>query len=182
MQSCLNLAASFQRLLPAVSVSNRKTALQTGEQFFVRPSIHKQVHPKPMQRRPQHHKYVPDKVRSLGVLHKWDHAKRVNDTAAHDHFEKRFVISEPARNEHDCAPSDNEIQCVVYRPESSRSEYTYDGYPRYNERPLHTEKHNPQGIAPVHKIQRRKCSAYQKVYRRIIKPSPYTLHRKPRFV
>lgn len=68
-----------------------------------------------MQRSPQHHKDMPDKVRPLGVLHKWNHAERIDNTTAHDPSQKRLVISEPAWNEHDGAP----IPWVTAFPTSS---------------------------------------------------------------
>ena len=128
-----------------------------------------------MQRGPQHHKDMPDKVRPLGVLHKWNHAKRIDNTSAHDPSQKRLVISEPARNEHDSAPSDDEVQRIVYRSEPARAEHTYDGDPRYNKCPLHTEQHYSKHISPVHKVQWSKCSAYQQIYRGIVKSSPSSL-------
>ena len=95
-----------------------------------------------MQRSPQHHKDMPDKVHPLGVLHKWNHAERIDNTTAHDPSQKRLVISEPVWNEHDGAPSDDEVQRIsVSRGNLAWSEHTYDGDPRYDERPLHTEQH-----------------------------------------
>ena len=135
-----------------------------------------------MQRSPQHHKDMPDKVRSLGVLHKWNHAQRIDNATAHDPSQKRLVISEPARNEHDSTPSDDEVQRIVYRSEPSRSEHTYDGDSRYDKCPLHTEQHYSKHISPVHKVQRRKCSAYQQIYRGIVKSSPEPLDCQTGFV
>ena len=80
-----------------------------------------------MQRSPQHHKDMPDKVHPLAVLHKWNHAERIDNTTAHDPSQKRLVISEPVWNEHDGAPSDDEVQRIVYRSEPAWSEHTYDG-------------------------------------------------------
>ena len=128
-----------------------------------------------MQRSPQHHKDMPDKVHPLGILHKWNHAERIDNTTAHDPSQKRLVISEPVWNEHDGAPSDDEVQRIVYRSEPAWSEHTYDGDPRYDERPLHTEQHYSKHIFPVHKVHRSKCSAYQQIYRGIVKSSPDTL-------
>ena len=137
--------------------------------------IHIKVHSKPMQRSPQHHKDMPDKVHPLAVLHKWNHAERIDNTTAHDPSQKRLVISEPVWNEHDGAPSDDEVQRIVYRSEPAWSEHTYDGDPRYDKRPLHTEQHYSKHIFPVHKVHRSKCSAYQQIYRGIVKSSPDTL-------
>lgn len=123
---------------------------------------------------PQHHKDMPDKVHPLGVLHKWNHAERIDNTTAHDPSQKRLVISEPVWNEHDGAPSDDEVQRIVYRSEPALSEHTYYGDPRYDERPLHTEQHYSKHIS-VHKVHRSKCSAYQQIYRGIVKSSPDTL-------
>ena len=135
-----------------------------------------------MQRSPQHHKDMPDKVRSLGVLHKWNHAQRIDNATAHDPSQKRLVISEPARNEHDSTPSDDEVQRIVYRSLPSRSEHTYDGDPRYDKCPLHTEQHYSKHISPVYKVQRSKCSAYQQIYRGIVKSSPEPLDCQTGFV
>ena len=97
------------------------------------------------------------------------------DAAQNDPSQKRLVISEPVWNEHDGAPSDDEVQRIVYRSEPAWSEHTYDGDPRYDERPLHTEQHYSKHIFPVHKVHRSKCSAYQQIYRGIVKSSPDTL-------
>ena len=47
-----------------------------------------------MQRSPQHHKDMPDKVHPLGVLHKWNHAERIDNTTAQDVYKRQIHVRE----------------------------------------------------------------------------------------
>ena len=137
--------------------------------------IHIKVHSKPMQRSPQHHKDMPDKVHPLGVLHKWNHAERIDNTTAHNPSQKRLVISEPVWNEHDGAHHSGDHHHMCVRTRQVPTDTLYAVLRHRMERPLHTEQHYSKHIFPVHKVHRSKCSAYQQIYRGIVKSSPDTL-------
>ncbi len=51
----------------------------------------------------------------------------------------------------------------------------FDAFAKKIERTLHAEQHYSKHIFPVHKVHRSKCSAYQQIYRGIVKSSPDTL-------
>ena len=153
----------------------KKWTVKKGPIFIIFINTHKGTFQTNAAQPPSITKICQIKCIPLVSLHKWNHAERIDNTTAHDPSQKRLVISEPVWNEHDGAPSDDEVQRIVYRSEPAWSEHTYDGDPRYDERPLHTEQHYSKHIFPVHKVHRSKCSAYQQIYRGIVKSSPDTL-------
>ena len=128
---------------------------------------HIKVHSKPMQRSHQHHKDMPDKVHPLVSSSQMEscRAYRDNVATAHDPSQKRLVISEPVWNEHDGAPSDDEVQRIVSVSEPAWSEHTYDGDPAMMSAHCTHRTTLFQAHFPSTQGTSSKCSAYQQISR-----------------